>query len=89
MRKDNPAIVDGLFEMLIPEHDKIVMYLRKCTRQTLLVVANFSGDALELPLPEQVTGHRWEKLLSNYKDTDCLAAKALRPWEAAIYELTE
>ena len=89
MRKDNPAIVDGLFEMLIPEHDKIVMYLRKCTRQTLLVVANFSGDALELPLPEQVTGHRWQQLLCNYTDSDCLAAKSLKPWEAAIYEMTE
>ena len=64
------------------------MYLRKCTRQTLLVVANFSDDAIDLPLPEQVTGHRWEKLLSNY-GSDCLTAKALQPWEAAIYELTE
>lgn len=89
MRKDNPAIIDGLFEMLIPEDEKIVMYLRKCTRQTLLVVANFSGDSLELPVPEQVAGHRWEKLLTNYEGSDCLAATALKPWEAAIYELVE
>ena len=88
LRKENPAIIDGLYEQLLQDHEKIVMYLRKCTRQTLLVVANFSDDAIDLPLPEQVTGHRWEKLLSNY-GSDCLTAKALQPWEAAIYELTE
>ena len=89
MRKDNPAIVDGLFEMLIPEDDKVVMYLRKCTRQTLLVVANFSNENLALPEAQQVSDHRWQQLLTNYEGNNCLATKALKPWEAAIYELVE
>ena len=89
MRKTDPAIIDGIFEMLAPEDEKVVMYLRKCTRQTLLVVANFSGETLTLPETEQVSGHRWEQLLCNYNGSDCLTAKTLQPWEAAIYELTE
>jgi len=89
MRKTDPAILDGCFRMLLPEHETIVMYLRNCTRQTLLVVANFSGNAQALPVPEELAEHTWQPLLQNYENADPLAAKTLRPWEAAIYEMTE
>ena len=89
MRKNNPAILDGRFRLLLPEHERIVMYLRTCTQQTLLVVANFSGEALELPVPEEVAAHTWQPLLYNYEDSDPLVSKTLRPWEAVLYEQTE
>lgn len=86
MRKNDPAILDGCFKMLLPEHEKIVMYLRSCTRQTLLIVANFSDDPWALSVPEEVTAHQWEVLLSNYKEADPLKRKNLHPWEAVIYQ---
>ena len=86
MRKTDPAILDGCFALLLPEHEKIVMYLRSCTRQTLLVVANFSDETVPLPIPEQIAGHTWKPLLHNYENTDPMANKTLQPWEAVIYE---
>lgn len=90
MRKENPAMVDGIFQMLLPEHPEVVMYLRKCSRQTLLVVANFSNNANKVELPEEVKAHTWQRLLTNRDETTpSLTRDKWLPWEAEIYELTK
>lgn len=90
MRKEDPAIIDGIFEMLLPEHPEVVMYMRKCTRQTLLVIANFSNDENAVELPQQVTAHKWTRLLTNCEGFDpSLERDTWQPWEAEIYELSE
>lgn len=89
MRKDNPAFVDGVFEMLLPQHPEVVMYLRRCARQTLLVIANFSDDKNKVALPPEVTEHKWTRLLSNYEGAPSLDRNTWHPWEAEIYELSE
>lgn len=90
LRKTEPAIIDGLFQMLLPEHPEVVMYLRKCTRQTLLVVANFSDNENKVELPEEVTARKWQRLLTNRENTTpSLERDMWLPWEAEIYELVE
>ena len=90
LRKTCPAIVDGLFEMLLPDHERVVMYLRRTARQTLLVVANFTDSETPVVLPEAIAGHRWHRLLTNYEtNTPSLERAAWQPWEAEIYELEE
>ena len=88
MRKDNPATVDGVFEMLLPEHPEVVMYLRRTARQTLLVIANFTDNENKVELPEFVSAHRWSRILTNYEDSaPSLERDTWRSWEAEIYEL--
>ena len=88
MRKDNPAMVDGVFEMLLPEHPEVVMYLRRTARQTLLVIANFTDNENKVELPEFVSAHRWSRILTNYEDSaPSLERDTWRSWEAEIYEL--
>jgi len=90
MRKTEPAIIDGLFQMLLPEHPEVVMYLRRCTRQTLLIIANFSDNENKVELPEEVTARKWQRLLTNRENTTpSLERETWLPWEAEIYELTE
>ena len=87
MRKENPAILDGMFEMLLPEHPQIVMYQRSCTRQTLLVVANFGDAPTELEQPSKLKGHGWRRIMTNYADlTPALNSGYLQPWQAELYE---
>jgi oligo-1,6-glucosidase len=87
MRKENPAILDGLFKMLLPEHPQIVMYQRSCTRQTLLVVANFGDTSMELEQPEQLKEHGWKRIMTNYPEKSAaLESGTLQPWQAEIYE---
>lgn len=88
MRRENPAIVEGDFQMLLPEHPEVVMYLRSCETQTLLVIANFCGNENAVELPEQVAAHKWQRILTNREDTaPSLERAAWLPWEAEVYEL--
>ena len=87
MRKENPAILDGLFEMHLPEHPQIVMYQRSCARQTLLVVANFGDAAVDLEVPAKLKEHGWQRVLTNYATAEpALECGHLLPWQAEVYE---
>ena len=90
MRKTCPAIVEGSFQMLLPEHEKIVMYLRKCDKQTLLVVCNFSNDTVPVEIPEELKEFTWERILTNREETTpSLEGREIwLPWEAEIYQVT-
>ena len=89
LRKVHPAIVEGDLQFYLEEDPRLIVYTRRCEEQTLLVVANMSDDPSVLELPQEIAGKQWKLLLSNCEDTACPESKQLRPWEAAIYELTE
>ena len=89
MRREDPAIIDGDLQFLLEEHGQVVMYLRRCARQTLLVIANFSPDPAECPVPEELKGNVWARRLTNKKELAPFldAPRTLSPWELEIYEL--
>ncbi len=91
MRKEHPAVVDGEFEFLMMDHPKMVIYLRKCARETMLVICNFSDDAVKVEIPEAVKGTEWERILTNYADTtpSLEGRSEWKPWEAEIYTLAK
>ena len=72
-------VIDGRFEMLMPEDEQVFAYLRDDGRQKLLVACNFSGEEAVLDESARKTG---EVLLCNYDEIG--AAETLRPWEARI-----
>ncbi len=91
MRRTHPAIIDGKFKFLMFEHEKMVVYLRECARETILVVANFSDDKVKIELPDEIKDFKWNRILTNYK---ALAPSLTRtgdwvPWEAEIYTLAK
>jgi oligo-1,6-glucosidase len=91
IRKDHPAIVDGDFEFLMMDHPKMVIYRRHCARETLLVICNFSDDAVKVELPEELSSSRWERILTNYRNTTPSVEGRTEwlPWEAEIYTLAK
>jgi oligo-1,6-glucosidase len=90
MRREDPAIIDGDLEFILDDHPQIIAYLRRCARQTLLVVVNYSGEEVFLELPETLQSNKWVKRLSNLKNTPLVleSKTILSPWEATIYELS-
>ena len=88
-RKCHPAIVEGDFRMLLPEHEKVVMYLRKCDAETLLVVANFSDETVKTEWPEELKEFAWKRVLTNREDTapSMDGRTEWLPWEAEIYQI--
>lgn len=89
MRKVHPAIIDGDLQFLLPEHPQMIVYLRQCLRETLLVIANYSGETAMFQLPEAVTERKWKRLLSNRAETVPSVERrdAWLPWEAEVYSL--
>ena len=66
------------------------MYLRRCARQTLLIVANYSGKSVKLDVPEKIKANQWKRYLTNLKDTSPVldTEREMLPWEVEIYELS-
>jgi len=91
MRKVHPAILDGDFTFLLDNHPQMIVYLRKCLRETLLVITNLSGETVKTELPEEISSRKWRRLLSNRPKTIPSVERrdAWLPWEAEIYSLDD
>ncbi|MBO5867479.1 MAG: alpha-glucosidase C-terminal domain-containing protein, partial [Oscillospiraceae bacterium] len=91
MRKEQPAIVDGDLRFLLDEHQQILMYLRCCEKQTMLVVTNYSGEEAVWEMPEELKGKRWNRILTNVPENAPAVdtGRVLQPWEAEIYVMGE
>lgn len=81
LRKDYPVFVDGKFTLLLEDDENIFAYSRKNEEKTMIVVCNFFGKEIPMPLAKECEG--MEVLISNYKDTSDMSV--LRPYEARMY----
>lgn len=84
LRRENPIMVYGDYELLLPNDENIYAYTRTYQDKTWLVICNFYKDSVEFSL--NGTG---KVLISNYENS-CTDLKngRLRPYEAVIYEWT-
>ncbi|AIQ56919.1 glycoside hydrolase family 13 protein [Paenibacillus borealis] len=81
LRKNNPIVVWGDFELVTGVPDQVFMYFRRYEGQTWLVTANFSGEPITLELPE--LGLAGEFIICNYSRDDVdFKQLQLRPYEA-------
>ncbi|MGL5617025.1 MAG: alpha,alpha-phosphotrehalase [Sarcina sp.] len=92
LRKKEKVIVDGTFEMILKEDDKIFSYIRELDGVKLLVINNFYGEKTEFNLPEkykeEFKNKKIELLLSNYKDSKIVTEQFyLNPYESLIYKI--
>jgi oligo-1,6-glucosidase len=79
LRHEEPAVVNGVFALLVPDDDQLFAFTRRDERTELVVVANFSGRPAELPgvLARRVEAA--ELVLGDSHDA------GLRPWESRVY----
>lgn len=82
LRKQNPVIVYGRFELLMPEDEEIFMYTRTFEDKKILVICNFSKTERKIVLPDGfAAGDVW---ISNYDKTEIGKELTFRPYEAAV-----
>jgi oligo-1,6-glucosidase len=71
--------------MLLADHEHVYAFLRRLGDVELLVLGNFSGDTLDLDLPDATAWASSEILIGNYPATDKLQPRhTVRPWEARV-----
>jgi oligo-1,6-glucosidase len=87
LRKENPIMVYGSYDLLMPDHEKIYAYVREYEGQKMIVMLNFSGGIPEFRLPAELESGRKELLISNYEVDSSQDIKnvELRPYEARVY----
>ncbi len=78
LRKSLPVFREGSFELLCPEDEKVFAYTRDMENAHLLVVCNFTSEAVAFEIPEAFRNAK--TLIANYPDT----ADTLRPYEARM-----
>jgi oligo-1,6-glucosidase len=88
LRHTDPVIIDGQFELLLPDHPAIWTFLRRGRDAELLVAANFSADVTAAALPLDPDWADATVVLSNLPGQDPLQSPPdlkLRPWESVIW----
>src|SRR5690606_16745394 len=86
LRKQYPIIIYGKYQLLRPEHEQVIAYLRTYKGQKLLVITNFSKENIPFTFPEDIPFYANELLISNYKiDGDNFQTFTLKPYEARVY----
>lgn len=84
LRHTNEVMVNGVYDVLIPDHPQIYAYTRTLGDKQLLVLCNDSEKEVGVPaeIEEKIAGAQGI-LIQNYKD---VKAGVLRPYEAAVYQ---
>ncbi len=76
-RHEQPAVRDGVFELLLADHPAIYAFTRTTPRTRLLVVANVNAEPSTLPFVPEA-----DVVIANHRDPE---GAVLRPWEARVY----
>ena len=93
LRKKNPIMVYGHYELLEEVGDPIYAFTRTPDAGTsgkrLLVILNFSAEAARFTLPARVSVNTRKLLIANYPvgATEDIRQLTLRPYEARVYIL--
>jgi oligo-1,6-glucosidase len=86
LRHSEPAVAHGDFTMLLAGHDRVYAFTRRHEDTELLVLGNFSGDAVGVEIPE---ASRWidsELVIGNVPEPAALREQlTLQPWEARVH----
>ena len=87
MRREHPAVLEGDLEFLLEDHPRMLVWLRRCEAETMLVIANYSGETVEQKLPREIKAQNWRRIMSNRPETtpSVAGARSWLPWEAEVY----
>ena len=84
LRKKSPVLIEGAFQLLLPEDEDIFAYIRELDGERVLVLANFHDRQVQVSGIEDVQVR--ELLISNYDRGNIITT--LRPYEAGIFGIS-
>lgn len=85
LRKEEPILVHGNFHLLEPDHPTLFAYRRTFEDESLLVMANFSGEELDINGTELNPLQKSSRLvISNYEPAPVAEEYLLRAWEVRV-----
>ncbi|SDQ18302.1 glycoside hydrolase family 13 protein [Flagellimonas zhangzhouensis] len=86
LRKQNPILIYGSYELVEPEHPTIYAYTRNLDGKLVLVLLNFSEEKSEITLDKKWGNHT--VLINNYSGLDYIDKSIkLMPYQAVILNI--
>jgi oligo-1,6-glucosidase len=85
LRHERSVVVDGRFDLLLPDHEQVWAFTRTSGDDVLVVLANCSSTAATVPTDAVPDLGGARVLLGTHGTTD--GALDLAPWESRIYAL--
>ncbi len=88
LRHTLPVMVDGVYDLILPDHPQIYGYTRTFGREKLLILLNYSKDQVKVPqeILDQIQSCQGRVLIHNYQEE---MEEEMRPYEAIVYHFTE
>lgn len=88
IRKSNPVVVHGKYELILEENKEIFAYKRTLENEMLLVMCNFTGNETQFAIERKIEFKFKELLISNYgvNENDLVDSIKLKPYESRIYK---
>lgn len=84
LRKEEPVIVYGDYELLCPQDEELYVYMRSLSDEKLLVICNFSERERSFILPEGVCIDTSRILIGNYETAVLKKEMCIRAYEAVV-----
>ncbi|WP_163542019.1 glycoside hydrolase family 13 protein [Occultella kanbiaonis] len=84
LRHTQPVVVDGDFELLLPDHEQLMVYRRTLGTQVLTVVANMSSAPASLDRTDLGITNGQVLLATHPPAPDDAGDVLLRPWESRV-----
>ena len=78
IRKNNPVVIEGKFELLYKNNPNLFIYTRTLDNEQLLVICSFTSKEVKCPIKDF---SNYQLLLSNYEEHNEL----FKPFECRIY----
>ncbi|WP_049245337.1 glycoside hydrolase family 13 protein [Klebsiella pneumoniae] len=83
LRKNKPIITWGKYQQLLEAHQEVFAYQRILDNEHIVVISNFCGHQVQLPLPAEIRNIEGEWLIGNYPPRHGLAEEiTLQPYES-------
>ena len=67
LRKNHPALIDGMFLPLTTDPLSVLAYLRQNSQETILVILNFHSGKIKYFLGRELLHRKWDLLLSTHR----------------------
>ncbi|EOS68554.1 hypothetical protein C818_03359 [Lachnospiraceae bacterium MD308] len=82
LRKQNPVIVYGKYELLLADSEELYVYTRELEDEKLLVVCNFSAHETSFHAPDEFIGGQC--MIANMENDYSKGCISLKPYEAFV-----
>ncbi|MBD5505940.1 MAG: alpha-glucosidase [Lachnospiraceae bacterium] len=82
LRKENPVMVYGRYELLLPDSEELFVYTRTVEQEKLLVVCSFCDHETDFTIPDEFVG--MPCLISNRENRYDQPNVTLKPYEAFV-----